>query len=97
MNAVAVFQQAADNQVQDRQKGKGLKHPYRARTSDLIITLRDRYIFAVLCEVPAVTKLEIPSIINTIARTVSPVRPGRSFERHLNRSLAANLNLKSCL
>ena len=97
MNSVAVFQQAADNQVQDRQKAKGLKHPYRARTSDLIITLRNRFIFAVLCGVPALTKLEIPSIIKTIARTVSPVRPGRSFQRRFHLSLAANLNLKSCL
>lgn len=97
MNAVAVFQQAADNQVQDRQKAKALKHPYRARTSDLIVTLRDRYIFSVLCGVPAITSLEMPSIIQTIARTVSPVRPGRSFERRFDRSLAANLNLMSCL
>jgi len=97
MNSVAVFQQAADNQIQDRQKKKDLKHPYRARTSDLIITLRDRFIFAVLCGIPDFTKLEMPSIIKTMARTVSPLRPDRSFHRRFHRSLDANLNLLSCL
>ena len=97
LNSVAVFQCGADEAVQERQKGKKLKNQNRARTSDLIITLRDRFVFAVLCGHPMIADLEMKGIIKTMARVVSPVRPGRSFPRIHKPFLVANSNLKSHL
>ena len=97
LNTVSVFQHEADDAVQQRQDDKILKHEYRARTSGLIITLRDRFIFAVLCGNPLVTRLEMEDVVRSMAREVSPVRPYRSFPREFSPYYAANLNLKSHL
>ncbi len=97
MQAVAVFQKEADEAVLERQKDKPVKNHNRARTSDLIVTLRDRFIFAVLCNRPMFCVKEMEEIIKTMARTVSPVRPGRSFDRVFRPSDNVRMNLKSRL
>jgi len=99
LNSVAVFQKEADATVQKRQRNsfKTVKHENRARTSDLIITLRDRFIFASLCGHPILADAEMKHIIKTISRSISPVRPGRSYQRHPTPYQAANFNLKSHL
>ena len=97
LNSVSVFQREADEAVQKRQKGKQTKHLNLARTSDLIITLRDRFVFAVLCGHHTFCDLEIERVIKTMARVVSPVRPGRSFPRVHKPFLVTNHNLKSHL
>ena len=97
LNSVAVFQQEADEAVRKRQEGKAVKHQNRARTSDLIITLRDRFILAVLCGDEMFSGPEIERIVKVMARAVSPVRPGRSFPRVHRPHLVANANLKSHL
>ena len=97
MQAVAVFQKDADEAVRERQKEKSVKHKNRARTSDLIITLRDRFIFAVLCERPMFCVKEMEDVIKTMARVVSPVRPGRHYDRVFRPSDNVQMNLKSRL
>jgi hypothetical protein len=97
LNSVAVFQQQADEAVLNRQKHKSLKHSYKARTSGLIVTLRDEFIFAVLSGNPAFSALEMKRIINSMAREVSPIRPNRAFPRNFKPRFAANHNLKSHL
>jgi len=97
MNAVAVFQKDADEAVRERRKDKPIKHQNRARTSDLIITLRDRFIFAVLCDRPMFCAGEMEAVIKTMARAVSPVRPCRSYERVFRPSDNVQANLKSRL
>jgi hypothetical protein len=97
LNSVAVFQHEADVAVVERQKDKSPKHENRARTSDLIVTLRNRFIFAALCGHPALTKWEMDDVIKTLARSVSPVRPGRSFPRNFKPFYSVNHNLKSHL
>ena len=97
LNSVAVFQREADDVVGERQKGKSLKYQNRARTSDLIITLRDQFIFVTLCGRPMSEDFEVERIIKTMARVVSPVRTGRSFPRIHRPFLVANSNLKSHL
>jgi len=97
LNSTAVVQKAADAAVLERQKNKSLKHLNRARTSDLIITLRDRFIFAVLGGNRMLADQEMEDVILTIARVVSTVRPGRSFQRNFKSVYAANHNLKSHL
>lgn len=95
LNTVAVFQQEADEEV-DIQCFKR-KNRYRARTSGIIVTLRDRLIFAVLCGNPMFTDMELASIIKDMARETSPIRPGRSFPRDFKPVYKANHNLKSVL
>lgn len=98
MNSVAVFQREADEVVRERRKANGkAKCVNHARTSDLIITLRDRFVFAVLCDRPLFCEAEMKRIIKTMARVVSPVRPRRSFPRIPRPYLLANHNLKSHL
>lgn len=97
LNAVSVFQKEADKQVHERQNGKPIKHMVRARTSGLIITLRDRFIFAALCGNPITSKSEMDHVIRAMAREVTPIRPGRSFPRNFKPHLFANHNLKSHL
>jgi len=97
LNSVAVFQQDADEVVADRHKDKLLKHSYKARTSGLIVTLRDEFIFAVLSGNPVFSASEMKRIISTMAREVSPIRPNRSFPRNFKPKFKANHNLKSHL
>jgi hypothetical protein len=93
----AVFQKQADEAVAQRQKNKLVKHSYHARTSDLVVTLRDRFVFASLCGRPLLARRELNAILRELARVVSPVRPGRSFPRTPKPLAAANPFLKSCL
>lgn len=97
MISVAVFQNQADQLLEDRRTVSPTKYLNRARTSDLIVTLRDRFVFANLCGYPLIAQMENQDIIATIARSVSPVRPGRSFPRHSAPAQAFNFNLKSHL
>ena len=97
MQAVAVFQKDADEAVRERQKDKSVKHQNRARTSDLIITLRDRFIFAVLCNRPMFRVREMEDVIKTMARAVSPVRLGRCYKRTFRPADNVQANLKSRL
>ena len=97
LNSVAVFQSEADDAVHERQKDKHLKHVNNARTSDSIVTLRDRFVFAVLCGEPMISTFEMEDVIRAMARVVSPVRPGRSFPRNFKPRFVAKHNLKSHL
>jgi hypothetical protein len=97
LDTAAVFQNEADEMIAARQKTKNNKHFYRARTSDLLVIMRDRFIFATLCGRPVFSKREFNVVMREIARAVSPVRPGRHFPRAPKLFAAANHNLKSCL
>jgi len=97
LNAVAVFQKEADTLVSERISSKKNKHSYRARTSDLIITLRDRFVFAVLCGNPAFALPEMENVIKSMARSVTPIRPSRSFPRKHRPFSKTAQNLKSSL
>jgi hypothetical protein len=96
LNAVAVVQAEADIAVAQRRRPKA-KHNSRARTSGIIVALRDRFIFAVLSGKPQFTDSEMETVIKSMAREVSPVRPGRSFPRIFKPVFNANHNLKSVL
>jgi hypothetical protein len=96
LNAVAVFQAEADEVVSQRQDSNA-KHRARARTGGIIVTLRDRFIFATLCGNPEFTGPEMEAAIRDMTREVSPIRPGRSFPRNFKPAFIANHNLKSCL
>jgi hypothetical protein len=99
LNAVATFQNKADAEVQERQNPKQVKHFNRARTAHIVITLRDRFIFATLCGDRRISDPAFDDIIRSMARCVSPVRKGRSFPRIAHPTLHKdfNLNLKSHL
>ena len=97
LNSVAVFQHEADEAVIERQKNKPLKHRNRARTSTIVVTLRDRFIFASLSANADLAKQEVLDIVKLVARDTSPVRPGRSYQRDFKPFYKVNHNLKSRL
>jgi len=97
INAVAVFNAEADEKVQQSRKGKQNKHVYKPRTSDLIVTLRDRFIFAVLHDKGLIRDFVIAQLIKTIARSVTPIRKERHFPRSPAPSHRTFSNLKSTL
>jgi len=97
LNDAAILKKEADEAVAARQKTKNNKHFYTARNSDLIVLMRDRFIFAALCGRPAFTKLNFHIVMKELARAVSPVRPNRRFTRNHKPGAAANSQLKSCL
>jgi hypothetical protein len=97
LNVAATFQKEADEELAKRHEGKLLKHSYRARNSDLIVTLRDRFIFASLCGNRSITDREYGVIMRQLASSVSPLRPGRSFPRAKRPFASANHFLKSRL
>jgi len=96
-NCVAVFQNEADEAIAARHEKEHTKHRYRTRTSDLIITLRDRFIFATLCGHPSLIPIELEDIAKTLCRAVSPIRPGRHYKRVFRWQNTNNHNLKSRL
>jgi len=97
MNSVAVFEQEANVALKDRQQGKNLKYEYKTRCSDLIVTLRDEFIFAVLQPDRLFASAEIERIIRLMARSVSSVRPDRSYARRPTPCRHVNHHLKSHL
>jgi hypothetical protein len=97
MNCVAVFQREADEEVQNAHESKENKHSYRAKTSDLVVTLRDKFIFSILRPDRDPDTFETDELIKRIVRSVSPVRPGRSFPRSHHPVIPCNLQLKSHL
>jgi hypothetical protein len=97
MNMVAIAQQEADEEVTKKQAGKENKHKYQARKSDLVVIIRDRFIFSSLSGKTPISEKEIRQLLDLLAQSVSPIRPGRSFPRNPRISLAANSQLKSTL
>jgi len=97
LNTAAVFKKEADEELAKRQKGKQLKHSYQVRGTDLMIVLRDRFIFSVFCGRPLMSKMQFKAAMRELARAVSPIRPGRAFPRIPKPCAAARHNLKSFL
>ena len=95
--AVAIFQCEADKLVDEEQNSKNNKLQYRARTSNIIITMRDNFIFAALSGNPLLCNETLDKIVRIMARSKSAVRPGRSFPRNFSTIANAKLNLKSTL
>lgn len=95
-NFVAVTQAEADAELAERQDGKCNKHVYRVRTSDLIILLRDQLIFTSFLPNQEAAAAEFHRLLVLAARSVSAIRPGRSFQRKF-RHRNVNNNLKSAL
>jgi hypothetical protein len=97
MNMVAIAQQEANEEVEKKQAEKENKHKYQARKSNLVVTIRDRFILASLSGKTPISEKEICQLLDLLAQSVSPIRPGRSFPRSQRISLAANSQLKSHL
>ena len=81
MNLVAVLRDEADIQVQQKRSKKSNKHVYAPNTGALIVSLRDEFIFCCLRENSALGSLRLSGLISKIARSVLPLRPGRSTPR----------------
>ena len=81
-NIVAVAKAEADQEIQASRANSENKYTYQANTTQLIGTLKDRFIFACLLQESKRRRRAIQDIILEISRAVSPVRPNRSFWRN---------------
>ena len=97
MIMVAVFQKEADSEIAKKLKNKENKHAYKAKTSDLVVALRDRYVFNTLQQNSKKAIKNIKEIVSIIAYSKSAIRPNRSFPRRKNSKVSFNNNLKSHL
>lgn len=95
INAIAVFQREADALVQSERIDKTNRYQYKARRSNMVVTLRENFIFACLKGGDGCA-LEMAKIIKQLASSVSPIRPGRHFPRKPT-GKKFNLQLKSHL
>ena len=91
------FQKEADEAVTEKHKNKPVKHACKAKTSDLVITLRDRFIFACIRRNRIIGNKQMEKIIKILSSSVSPIRPDRSFPRRPAHRKKFNLFLKSHL
>jgi len=96
MVAVAVFQRDADKMAEIKRKGKGNKHVYKARTSDLVVNMRNNFIFSVFRN-DANCMNRLDDLIELCAYSVSAVQPGRHFLRVFTNSSNRHDNRKSLL
>jgi len=97
MISIAVFEKAANGEIKEKQQGKANKHKYKVRTSDMVVTLRDRFIFETFFGNSAESEKKLEEIISLLAYSKSPVRPDRHFARRPVPNCSANLYLKSHL
>jgi hypothetical protein len=86
INSVAVFKSEADAKVREARACKNQKHEYQSKTSDMVVAMRDRFILVALLSLSGGGDYskEMDSIINILAASVSPIRPGRSFAASQN-------------
>lgn len=96
MIAVAVFQRDADKMIEIRQKHKNNKHIYKAKTSDLVVNLRNHFIFSVFRQDPDCMDI-LQNIIELCAYSVSAVQPHRHSPRTFSQHSNPHDNLKSRL
>lgn len=97
MISVAVFDKEANEKIEKSQRPQFNKHAYKANTGDMVVTLRDEFVFSVLRKNKLLSMYKIKRIIAKLAYSKSPIRPQRSFPRHKDRHISFNLNLKSHL
>jgi hypothetical protein len=95
INTMAVFHKEADVVVQSERIDKMNKYQYKARSSNMVVTLRENFIFTCLkggddC-IPDMVK-----IMKHLAKSTSPIRPGRHSPRKPV-NVKFNLQLKSHL
>jgi hypothetical protein len=102
MICVSVFKAEADEELKSKRaaskQGTPNKYQYQVRQSDLIVTLRDRFVFNVLRQNRVLAALSIQRLIPVLARSTSPIREAdRHFPRHVDSLSSFNPSLKSHL
>ena len=97
MISIAVFEKEANAEIERKQRDKSNKHKYKVRTSDMLVTLRDRFVFETFFGNPAGSEARMKAIISLLAYSKSAVRPDRHFPRRHVPYCAANPQLKSRL
>lgn len=95
MIAVNAAQHDADALIALRHSSKSNKYSYIARSSDLVVTLRDNFIFAVFQNDPHAS-LILLDIIECCSYSITPIIPDRHFPRSFS-SFPYHDNLKSHL
>jgi hypothetical protein len=80
-NLVAITKKGADKTIAQRCEGKNNKYKQEANVSQLLATLKDEFIGAIILPTPELRQAAIDRIMQKVAAATVPIRPGRSFER----------------
>ena len=97
-NMIALAKHEANENIEQKNEGKNLKHKYQVNTNILIGKLKDSMILMILEDNPNKRQAMFHRIMQEILRNMEPIRPGRSYVRKM--SLKANkhsMNQKRCL
>ena len=97
MIVAAAFEKEANKDIEKDQQYKTNKHSYKAKFGDLVVTLRNEFIFATLRADDTTAELKLNELVSIMAKSKSPVRKNRSFERPKNRYPSSTSQCKSCL
>lgn len=94
-NIVSVAKDEADVLVQHQRKEKHNLHTYLPNTSDLVESLKDEFVHACLDPSPRKRSKRVAAVIDEIAYSVVPIRPGRSLPRRSPRKAKFHHNAKA--
>lgn len=97
-NLVSIAKAEADQTIEEKNRGKGLKYEYKVNTNILIGKLKDNLILILLEKSSRKRTKMLARIKNEISRNYVPIRPGRKKPRRMGvRANKHSINQKKCL
>lgn len=98
INMAAIAKAEATEKIQKENKGKNLKHEYKANMNILIGKLKDNLVIMLLEDNPKKRNKIFKKIMEEISKNTIPIRPNRKNERRIGKkSFKYSLNKKRCL
>lgn len=94
-NVASVAKAEADAKIEKERDGKENKYQYQTNVNNAIASLRNRFAQAVFCDDPVLRMTRVDAVIQEIAASVVPKRPGRKIPRKKARKAKYHHNKKS--
>lgn len=97
-NMAALAKSEANEEITQRNKGKGLKYDYKVNVNVLVGKLKDRLVLMLLEDDPEERQKQYLKLMQEISANVVPIRPGRKNPRKKGlRAIKHPINQKSSL
>ena len=85
-NMVVLAKMQSDDEVQERNDGKGLKYEYKTNVNILVGKLKDKMILMIMQENDKKRERMFKKIMKELVRNTVPIRPGRHNIRNFKKS-----------
>jgi hypothetical protein len=82
INIAAAAKIDAQNEITTQRADKDNKHDYKANTNDLIATLKDHLILALIEDDNKLRSEKVQEVLDIIIKSIIPIRPDRSVPRN---------------